>query len=106
MTQKKVSCTGSNGPPRNYCGALEVNLKICAKGTKLRVYNEFEVISRLKINLEKSKLISVGVAGNVEAFAATLVCRVGHLPTTYVGSPFGATFKVVRVWDKVEEWFQ
>ena len=69
-------------------------------------FMQFEVISRLKINLEKSKLISVGVAGNVEAFAATLVCRVGHLPTTYVGSPFGATFKVVRVWDKVEEWFQ
>ena len=38
MTQKKVSRTSSNGPPRNYRGALEVNLKTCAKGTKLRVY--------------------------------------------------------------------
>ena len=28
----------NNGPPRNYCGALELNLKTCAKGTKLRVY--------------------------------------------------------------------
>ena len=39
VAQKKVSSTSSNGPPRNYCGALEVNLKACAKGTKLRVYN-------------------------------------------------------------------
>ena len=38
MTQKRVSCTSSNGPPRNYRGALEVNLKTCAKRTKLRVY--------------------------------------------------------------------
>ena len=36
--QKKVSSMSSNGPPRNYYGALEVNLKTCAKGTKLRVY--------------------------------------------------------------------
>ena len=28
----------SNGPPRNYCGALEVNLKTCTKGTKWKVY--------------------------------------------------------------------
>ena len=28
----------SNGPPRNYYGALEVNLKTCSKGTKWRVY--------------------------------------------------------------------
>ena len=33
-----VSCTSSNGPPRNYSGVLEVNLKTCAKGTKSRVY--------------------------------------------------------------------
>ena len=38
VTQKNVSSTGSNGPPRNYYGAPEVNLKTCAKGTKLRVY--------------------------------------------------------------------
>ena len=28
----------SNGPPRNYFEALKMNLKTCAKGTKLRVY--------------------------------------------------------------------
>ena len=39
VAKKKVSSMSSNGPPRNYYGALEVNLKTCAKGTKLRVYN-------------------------------------------------------------------
>ncbi|RVW82922.1 Sesquiterpene synthase [Vitis vinifera] len=42
VTQKKVSRTSSNGPPRNYRGALEVDLKTCAKRAKLRVYNEFQ----------------------------------------------------------------
>ncbi|KAL6312710.1 hypothetical protein AAG906_024668 [Vitis piasezkii] len=35
---RKVSYTSSSRPSRNYYGALKVNLKICAKGTKLRVY--------------------------------------------------------------------
>ena len=35
---EKVSYTSSSRPSRNYYGALEVNLKICAKWTKLRVY--------------------------------------------------------------------
>ena len=42
MTQKKISCTSSNGPPRNYCGSLKTNLKTCAKGIKLRVYRRLE----------------------------------------------------------------
>ena len=29
--QKKVSNMNNNGPPRNYCEALEVNLKTCVK---------------------------------------------------------------------------
>ncbi|RVX07285.1 Retrovirus-related Pol polyprotein from transposon RE2 [Vitis vinifera] len=32
----------SHGPPRNYRGALEVDLKTCAKGTKLRVYSPYQ----------------------------------------------------------------
>ena len=46
MTQKKVSSTSSNGPPRNYRGALEVDLKTCAKGTKLRVYKLYTPVAR------------------------------------------------------------
>ena len=36
---KKVSSMSSNELPRNYYGALKMNLKTCAKGTKWRVYN-------------------------------------------------------------------
>ena len=39
VAQKKISYMSRNGPPENYCGALEVNLKTCAKGTKWRIYN-------------------------------------------------------------------
>ena len=40
VVQKKVSSMSSNGPPRNYCGVLEVNLQTCAKWTKLRFYKD------------------------------------------------------------------
>ena len=40
VTQKKVSRTSSNGPPRSYYGALKMDLKTCAKGTKLKVYRK------------------------------------------------------------------
>ena len=36
----------SYGPPKNYRGALEVDLKTCAKGTKLRVYNECHFVAQ------------------------------------------------------------
>ena len=36
---ENVSYTSSNGPSKNHCRILEVNLKACAKGTKWRVYS-------------------------------------------------------------------
>ena len=36
---ENVNYTSSNGPTNKHCGTLEVNLKTCAKETKLRVYN-------------------------------------------------------------------
>ena len=43
VAQKKISSISSNGSSKNYCGALEVNLKTCAKGTKLRVYTNIDL---------------------------------------------------------------
>ena len=40
---------------------------------------------------------------NVDELAAELGCRVGSLPTTYLGLPFGAARKSVAVWDGVGE---
>ena len=50
----------------------------------------FEVISGLKINLTKSELISVGKAEKLDELALVLGCKVGVLPTTYLGLPLGA----------------
>ena len=63
----------------------------------------FEVASGLKINLDKSEIIPVGVVEEIEEMAAELGCRVGLLPSQYLGLPLGAPNKAPSVWDGVEE---
>ena len=65
----------------------------------------FEAMLGLRINLEKSELIPVGRVENIDDFALDFGCRVGSLPSTYLGLPLGALFKSVIVWDGVEERF-
>lgn len=55
----------------------------------------FEMISGLKINLDKSELILVGCVENVEDLAAKLGCKVRSLPSSYLGLSLGAPFKSV-----------
>ena len=57
----------------------------------------------MKINLNKSELIQVGVVENLDALAAKLGCRIGHLPTTYLGLPLGVAHKSVAIGDSIEE---
>ena len=63
----------------------------------------FEVISRLSINFNKSEILPVGRVENVEVLASELGCKVGTLPSTYLGLPLGAPHKSMVVWDGVEE---
>ena len=56
----------------------------------------------MKVNLDKSELILVG---NVEELVAKRGCKVGSLPSTYLGLPLDAPFKFVVAWDKVKERF-
>ena len=63
----------------------------------------FEALSGLKINLEKSESILIGRVEDVETLAAELGCKVGSLPTTYLGLPLGVWYKSVGAWDGVEE---
>ncbi|RVW43975.1 putative mitochondrial protein [Vitis vinifera] len=63
----------------------------------------FEAISGLRINLNKSEIFPVGRVENAELLAAELGCKVGSLPSTYLGLPLGASHKSVKVWDGVEE---
>ena len=53
---------------------------------------EFEALSCLKVNVEKSEFIPVGRVYNIEDLVGTFGCRVGALPSTYLGLPFGAPF--------------
>ena len=66
----------------------------------------FEAISGLRVNLEKSELISVGRVENVEELADEFGYKVGRLPSTYLGMPLGAPFKFVATWDGIEERFR
>ena len=66
----------------------------------------FEAISRLKVNLSKSEAIPVGEGVPMETFAPVLGCKIGSLPTSYLGLPLGAPYKSTGVWDVVEERFR
>ena len=63
----------------------------------------FEAASGLKINLDKSEVISVGKVEEVNEMAVEIGCRVGQLPAVYLGLPLGAPNKATSVWDGVEE---
>ena len=63
----------------------------------------FEAASDLRINLDKSILIPVGEVEDIEEMAVELGCKVGLMPTVYLGLPLGAHHKAVSIWDGVEE---
>ncbi|RVW93513.1 putative ribonuclease H protein [Vitis vinifera] len=65
----------------------------------------FEAISGLRINLDKNEILPVGRVKNMEALALEAGCKVGRLPSSYLGIPLGANHKSVAVWDGVEERF-
>ena len=57
----------------------------------------FEASSGLRINLDKSVLIPVGEMEEIEEMAVELGCKVGSLPTVYLGLPLGAHHKAISV---------
>ena len=66
----------------------------------------FEAISGLKINLHKSELIPIGEVPNFEELVRVLGCKVGSIPSCYLGFPLRATFNSPCVWEVVKERFQ
>ena len=62
-----------------FCDASKENLEYLSW-----VFMWFEVCSGLKINLEE--------------FAEVLGCKVGSLPSPYLGLPLGAPYKYGKVW--------
>ena len=53
--------------------------------------------------MDKSEILPVG---RVENLALEAGCKVGRLPSSYLGIPLGANHKSVAVWDGVEERFR
>ncbi|RVW63201.1 putative ribonuclease H protein [Vitis vinifera] len=49
----------------------------------------FEAASGLRINLAKSEIIPVGEVDEIEELAVELGCKVGSLPSQYLGLPLG-----------------
>ena len=66
----------------------------------------FEAMSGLKINLNKSEIIPIGPVTNAEELASELGCKIGSLPTYYLGLPLGAKHKALGVWDSIEKRFR
>ena len=63
----------------------------------------FEAASGLRINLVQSEVIPIGEVEDIDELAVELGCRVGSLPTVYLGLPLGANHKASSMWDGVEE---
>lgn len=63
----------------------------------------FEAVSGLNINLAKSEHFSMGVISDIDRMARILGCKIGSLPSTYLGLPLGATHKSKVVWEPVSE---
>jgi hypothetical protein len=62
----------------------------------------FEVVSNLRTNLAKSKLILVGNVANVDGLASILGYRISSLPMKYLGLPLRA-FKAKSIWNSIIE---
>ena len=63
----------------------------------------FEEVSRLRINLRKSKLVPIGEVHNLEALVGLLGCGQSSLPLKYLSLPLGAKFKDLSVWNPILE---
>ncbi|RVW96427.1 hypothetical protein CK203_029768 [Vitis vinifera] len=59
--------------------------------------------SGLRINLAKSEIIPVGEVEEILEMAVELGCRVGSLPSQYLGLPLGVPNRASSMWDGMEE---
>ena len=63
----------------------------------------FEAASGLRINLAKSEIIPIGEVEEILELAVELGCRVGSLPSHYLGLPLGVPNRATSMWNGVEE---
>lgn len=63
----------------------------------------FELVLNLKMNLQKSEMVPMGVVFGVDRLDSTFRCKAGSFPTSYLGLPIGAVHNSCVLWDLVEE---
>jgi hypothetical protein len=68
-----------------------------------KVLSCFEAVTGLKVNLNKSEMVPVGVVDSMSSLANLLCCCIGALPMLYLGIPLGAPYKGLSVWNSVLE---
>ena len=66
----------------------------------------FEALFGLKVNLEKSAILPMGDVENLDLLAGELGCRVGSLPSTYLGLPLSLHQGSIRACEGIEEKFR
>ena len=65
-----------------------------------------EVISGLRINLEKSSILPIENVEILDDLAHELGCKIGTMPSTYLGLPLGMKHNSLQLWDGVEGRFR
>ncbi|XP_075083624.1 uncharacterized protein LOC142167360 [Nicotiana tabacum] len=90
--------TGVSNDTLIFCGAER--LQVSHLNLTLLI---FEGISGLQINMLKSTIYLINEVSNLEELAEFLCCKIGSLPTTYLGLPLGAKYKSIGVWSDVVE---
>lgn len=55
------------------------------------------------VEVAKSEIVPVVKVGNLNAPENILFCKIGSLPMTYIGMPFGAPFQAFSIWDPIIE---
>jgi hypothetical protein len=59
----------------------------------------FKIVSSLRINLAKSKLVPVGNVDNVDGLAGIFGCGVSSLPFEYLGFLLGGSYTPESIWN-------
>ncbi|GKA59431.1 putative RNA-directed DNA polymerase [Tanacetum coccineum] len=67
----------------------------------------FQLVSGLKVNLNKSKLYGIGIEmEEIEDYARSLECRAGKLPFLYLGLPIGNNMGRIENWNIMVDKFK
>ncbi|RVW79332.1 hypothetical protein CK203_040861 [Vitis vinifera] len=82
---------------------LDILIRRAVEGGYLSGCNIRGAASGLRMNLAKSEIIPVGEVEEILELAAELGCRVGSLPSHYLGLPLGVPNRASSMWDGVEE---